>query len=155
MAEPLPEGLLANLKKSEERRKVVDGLIARNEVAIGMTIDEVGRSLGKPQKVTNRADKHGTRQVWEFIKYALVPQTSYAPGYGQTVVTYPGKSKKPSTVIVQGGGYYPNTIYVKVPVGTLTVSFRDGIVDALDQSEGTLAGTGQVSIVTPPVNVYW
>jgi hypothetical protein len=151
--EPLPEGLLANLKKSEERRRVVDALIARNEVAIGMTIDEVGRSLGKPQKITNRADKRGTQQVWEFIKYALVPQTTYAPGYGQTVITHPGK--KPSAVIVQGGGYYPNTIYVKVPVGTLKISFRDGIVDALDQSEGTLAGAGQVSIVTPPVNVYW
>ena len=50
--EPLPEGLLANLKRSEERRRVVDALIARNEVAIGMTIAEVGRSLGKPQKVT-------------------------------------------------------------------------------------------------------
>ena len=108
--EPLPEGLLANLKKSEERRKVVDALIARNEVAIGMTIDEVGRSLGKPQKVTNRADKHGTRQVWEFIKYTLVPQTTYAPGYGQTIVTYPGMSKRPPAVIVQGGGYFPRTI---------------------------------------------
>jgi hypothetical protein len=151
--EPLPEGLLANLKKSEERRKVVDALIARNEVAIGMTLDEVGQSLGKPQKVTNRADKHGTRQIWEFIKYTLVPQTTYAPGYGQTIVTYPGK--KPKTVIVPGAGYYPNTIYVKVPVGTLKVSFKDGIVDALDQTEGTLVGAGQVSVVTPPINVYW
>ena len=60
--EPLPEGLLANFKKSEERRKVVDELIARNEVAIGMTIDEVGRSLGKPQKITNRADKKERRR---------------------------------------------------------------------------------------------
>jgi hypothetical protein len=153
--EPLPEGLLANLKKSEERRKVVDALIARNEVAIGMTIDEVGRSLGKPQKVTNRADKHGTRQLWEFIKYTLVPQTTYAPGYGQPIVTHPGKAKKPQAVIVQGGGYYANTIYVKVPVGTLKVFFKDGIVDALDQTEGTLAGAGQVSVVTPPINVYW
>lgn len=152
--EPLPEGLLANLKKSEERRNVVDALIARSEVAIGMTIDEVRRSLGKPQKITNRADKDGTQQLWEFIKYTLVPQTTYAPGYGQTVVNFPGKSKKPPAVVVQGG-YYPNTIYVKVPVGTLKVLFRDGIVDALDQSEGTLAGAGQVSIVAPPVNVYW
>jgi hypothetical protein len=151
--EPLPEGLLANLRKSEERRKVVDDLIAKNEVAIGMTLDEVGRSLGKPQKVTNRADKHGTRQIWEFIKYALVPQTTYAPGYGQTIVTHPGK--KPQPVIVPGAGYYPYTIYVKVPVGTLKVSFKDGIVDALDQSEGTLVGGGQVSVVTPPINVYW
>ncbi len=153
--EPLPEGLLSNLKKSEERRRVVDALIARNEVAIGMTIEEVGRSLGKPQKITNRADQRGTRQIWEYIKYTLVPQTTYTPGYGQRIIKYPGTPKKPQTVIVQGGGYYPNTIYVKVPVGTLTVSFRDGIVDALDQSEGTLAGAGQVSIVAPPVNVYW
>jgi hypothetical protein len=153
--EPLPEGLLANLRESEERRKVVDALIARNEVAIGMTIDEVGRSLGKPQKVTNRADKDGTQQVWEFIKYTLVPETSYGPGYGQTIVTYPGMPNKPSGIVVQGGGYFPSTIYVKVPVGTLKVSFKDGIVDALDQSEGTLAGAGQVSVVTPPINVYW
>ena len=153
--QPLPEGLLANLKKSEERKKVVDTLIARNEVAIGMTIDEVGRSLGKPQKVTNRADSYGTRQVWEFIKYTLVPQTTYGPGYGQTIVTSPGMSKKPPPVIVQGGGYYPHTIYVKVPVGTLKVFFKNGIVDALDQTEGTLTGAGRVSIVTPPINVYW
>ena len=149
--QPLPEGLLANLKKSEERRRIVDELIARNEVAIGMTIDEVGRSLGKPQKVTNRADKEGTEQIWEYIKYDLVPQTTYAPGYGQTFVNFP---KKPP-VVIQSGGYYPTTIYVKVPVGRLKVSFKDGIVDSLDQTEGTLVGAGQVSVVTPPVNVYW
>jgi hypothetical protein len=149
--EPLPEGLLANLKKSEERRKIVDELIARNEVAIGMTIDEVGRSLGKPQKVTNRADQEGTTQIWEFIKYDLVPQTTYAPAYGQSVVGLPRRNP----VIVQSGGYYPTTIYVKVPVGRLKVVFKDGIVDSLDQTEGTLYGAGQVSVVTPPVNVYW
>ena len=152
--EPLPQGLLENLKLSEERRKAVDALIARSEVAIGMTIEEVQRSLGKPQKITNRADKEGTRQVWEYIKYDLIPQTTYTPGY-QTFVTHPGRHRKPAPVIVQNPGYYPNTIYVKVPVGTLTVSFKEGVVDALDQSEGTLVGAGQVSIVTPPVNVYW
>lgn len=154
--EPLPDGLLANLKKSDERRQIVEALIAKNEVAIGMTIDEVGRSLGKPQKKTKRADKDGTQQVWEFIKYDLVPQTTYGPGYTQTVVTNPGGKKKPGGVVVQGqSGYYANTVYVKVPVGTLTVNFKDDIVESLDQSEGTLVGAGQVSIVTPPINVYW
>ena len=90
--EPLPEGLLANLKKSEERRKVVDALIAKRG-RYWNDNRQVGRSLGKPQKVTNRADRHGTQQVWEFIKYALVPQTTYAPGYGQTIVTYPASPK--------------------------------------------------------------
>jgi hypothetical protein len=162
--EPMPEGMLANLRKSEERRKIVEALIAKNEVAIGMTVDEVGRSLGKPQKKTKRADKDGTQQVWEFIKYDLVPQTTYSPGYSQTIIQNPGGGHKPGTpgkpggggVIVQGqSGYYANTIYVKVPVGTLTVTFKDDIVESLDQSEGTLVGAGQVSIVTPPITVYW
>lgn len=154
--EPLPENFVVNLKKSEERRKMVEAFIARNEVAIGMTVDEVGRSLGKPQKKTNRADKDGTQQVWEFIKYALVPQTTYGPGYNQSVVQYPGTPGKPGGLVVQNNsGYYANTIYVKVPVGTLKVSFKDGIVESLDQTEGTTVGGGQVSIVTPPINVYW
>ena len=87
-----PKDYLANLTKSEERRKVVDELIARNEVAIGMTIDEVGRSLGKPQKITNRArSRRNDPQIWEFIKYNLVPQTTYAPAYGparESIPTY-------------------------------------------------------------------
>jgi len=151
----LPDGLLANLKKSEERRKMVEALIAKNQVAIGMTVDEVGRSLGKPQKTTKRADKDGTEQIWEFIKYDLVPQTTYGTGYNQTVVTYPGsKGRPPATVVQTAPGYYANTIYVKVPVGTLKVTFKDGLVESLDQTEGTLA-SGQVSVVTPPINVYW
>ena len=150
--EPLPDGLMANLKKSEERRNIVEALIARNEVAIGMTVDEVGRSLGKPQKTTKRADKEGSQQIWEFIKYELVPQTTYAPGYSQTIIPNPGK--KGGVIVQGGGGYYPSTIYIKVPVGTLKVTFKDGLVEALDQTEGTTVG-GQVSIVTPPINVYW
>lgn len=153
--EPLPENLVANLKKSEERRKIVEALIAKNEVAIGMTIDEVGRSLGKPQKKTKRADKDGTQQVWEFIKYELVPQTSYAPGYTQSVVTYPTGTGTGGVVVSGGAGYTASTIYIKVAVGTLKVTFKDEIVESLDQSEGTTVGAGQVSIVTPPLNVYW
>ena len=149
--EPLPEDLLANLKKSEERRRIVDDLIARNEVAIGMTIDEVGRSLGKPQKVTNRADQEGTTQIWEFIKYDLVPQTTYAPGYGQTIFNPPHKPP----VVIQSGGYYPRQSTSRSPWADSRCPFKDGIVDSLDQTEGTLYGAGRVSVVTPPVNVYW
>lgn len=147
----LPENFLANLQKAEDRRIQVEALIAQNEVAIGMTIEEVGRSLGKPQKKTKRADKDGTTQTWEFIKYDLVPQTAYAPGTTQTVI--PGKPGKPGGVVTQSG-YYAQTVYVKVPVGTLKVDFKDGIVEALDQSEGTLAGAN-ATIVAPPITVFW
>jgi len=153
--EPLPEKFVENLRKSEERRQKVEALIAQNEVAIGMTPQEVLRSLGKPQKKTSRATKEGAQQVWEYIKYELVPQTTYVPVYNQTVVKYPRQTNCPSPTVVQGsGGYAPSTIYVKVPSGTLSVSFKENLVEALDQSEGTTAG-GQVSVVIPPVNVYW
>jgi hypothetical protein len=153
--EPLPDGLLANLKKSEERRQVVEALIAKNEVAIGMTMDEVGRSLGRPQKKSKRADKTGSQETWEFIKYELVPQTTYSPGYSQTIIKDPNAKKRPTVVIQGQSGFVPSTVYVKVPVGTLTVTFKDSLVETLDQTEGTLVGAGQVSIVTPPIITYW
>jgi len=152
--EPLPEKFVENLRKSEERRIAVEALISQNEVAIGMTIDEVGRSLGKPQKKTNRADKNGTQQVWEYIKYALVPQTTVGPGFTQTTINIAPTTNFPGGTITQGGvGLTSSTIYVKVPVGKLAVTFADNVVESLDQSEGTTVG-GRVSVVVPPITVY-
>jgi hypothetical protein len=152
--EPLPENFLANLQKAEERRIQVNELIANNEVAIGMTEPEVSQSLGRPQKKSKRADKSGAQQVWEYIRYELVPQTVYAPGVNQTVITQPGIPGKPGGTVVQTStGLTAATTYVKVPVGKLAVTFQDGIVESLDQTEGTLTG-GQVSIVVPPIDVY-
>ena len=153
--EPLPNKFAENLRKSEARRIEVEALISKNEVAIGMTADEVGRSLGKPQKKTSRADKSGTQQIWEFVKYQLIPQTTYAPANNQTIITFQKTTNSPAGTLVQNNqGLAASTIYVKVPVGTLTVTFKDNIVEALDQSEGTTTG-GQVSVVIPPLNVYW
>jgi len=153
--EPLPEKFSENLRKSETRRTEVEALISKNEVAIGMTINEVGRSLGKPQKKTSRADKSGTQEIWEFIKYQLIPQTTYAPANNQTIINFQKTTNSPGGILVQNNqGLAATTIYVKVPVGTLTVTFKDNIVEALDQSEGTTTG-GQVSVVIPPLNVYW
>jgi len=153
--EPLPEKFVENLRKSDERRIEVEALISQNEVAIGMTNEEVARSIGKPQKKSSRADKSSTQQVWEYIKYKLVPQTTFVPVNNQTVITYQPTTNCPGGALIQNfPGYSASTIYVKVPIGTLTVTFKDNVVEALDQSEGTTSG-GQVSVVIPPLNVYW
>ncbi len=149
----LPPDFLATMKKAEERRQMVEALIARKEVAIGMTSDEVRRSLGKPAKTTKRASKEGSEELWEYVKYDLVPQTTYTPGVTQTVIPS-NKPGAPANVVTQTV-MIGNTVYLKVPVGTLKVAFKEGLVDSLDQTEGTLVGAGQVSIVTPPLNVYW
>ncbi|MCX7869631.1 MAG: hypothetical protein N2322_06735, partial [Terrimicrobiaceae bacterium] len=154
--EPLPENFLANLRKAEDRRLEVEALIARNEVAIGMTEEEVRRSAGRPQKKTRRADKDSVSQVWEYVRYQLVPQTTTAPGFTQTIVNLPGQTNQPPvTIIGTGPTWYSSTIYVKVPVGKLQVIFDDGVVESIEQTEGTLLQAGGASIVAPPLEVFW
>lgn len=141
---------LSDLKKAEARRQTVEALIAKNQLAIGMTTSEVLRSVGKPQKKSSFASQSGTQETWEYIKYALIPQTSYVPGYYQNaVVTVTGE-----VAVQQFSGLYPTTIYVKIPIGKLSVAFKDGIVQSLEQTEGNTANSGEVNVVVPPVMVY-
>ena len=154
--EPLPPDFVANLQRAEERRREVEALIARNEVAIGMTPDEVARSLGKPQKRSSRTSRDGSSQVFEYIRYKLIPQTVYSPSYVESITgVRPDPRARLETVVVRGGyGYNASTVYVKVPVGTITVTFAEGIVESIEESEGTLVGP-DASIVVPPVNLVW
>lgn len=153
---PLPEGFVETLRRAEKRRKEVDALIARKEVAIGMTAEEVTRSLGKPQKRSSRSGRDGTSQVFEYIKYELVPQTVFTPSYAQSITGYrPSPGERLETVVMRGNyGYGASTVYVKVPVGTVKVSFVNGIVESVERSEGTLAGA-HAGIVVPPIEVGW
>jgi hypothetical protein len=152
----VPEDLVPKLRAADERRREVEALIARNEVAIGMTLDEVGRSLGKPQKRSSTTNREGSTQSFEYVRYKLVPQTIYTPTYAQTVLGItPDPRRRLETVVVRGGyGLNASTVYVKVPVGTINVGFVNGIVESIEESEGTLVGAN-ASIVVPPVNVVW
>ncbi|MEO8205830.1 MAG: hypothetical protein ABI615_06580 [Chthoniobacterales bacterium] len=131
---PLSPELVSNLKKAAERKKIVDALIAQNQVAMGMTPAEVQQSLGKPTKKTNKANQTRTEQTWEYIKYASVPQQ---------VTSYDNR-----------GNLVTSTIYVQKPVGRLTVVFSDNLVSSLEQSEGTISSDSEVRVVVPPVIVY-
>lgn len=154
--EPLPPDFVFNLQRAEERRREVEALIARNEVAIGMTLDEVARSLGKPQKRSSMTNREGSTQTFEYVRYKLIPQTVYTPAYAQSVLGIrPDPRRRLETVVVRGGyGLNASTVYVKVPVGTINVAFADGIVESIEESEGTLVGA-DASIVVPPVNLVW
>ena len=152
----LPENYLEIATRAEQRRREVEELIARKEVAIGMSLEEVTRSLGKPQKRSSRTGREGSTQTYEYIKYELIPQTLYTPAYVQSITgVRPDPRVRLETVVVRGGyGYDASTIYVKVPVGTITVGFVNGLVETVEQSEGTLTGAN-ASIVVPPVNLVW
>jgi SH3-like domain-containing protein len=126
---------LASVQKNAKRKAEVDALVAKGEVALNMTPEEVATSLGKAQKKTSKLDATGRKDVWEFIRYTRVPQetTSY-DRYGRLV---------------------NNIIYVKVAAGKLSVTFDNQLVTALEQSEGTNEVQPPVRLVPAPIAVVW
>lgn len=127
---PLKKDFTDNLKKNAARREEVNALIAKNEVAINMTPEEVTRALGKPSKKSSHLDAQGREEMWEFVKYENVPkETVQRDDLGNLVRT---------------------VIYVRVPVGKLAVSFSNNLVSSLDQTKGTLDRAMQVKMIPPP-----
>jgi len=134
--EAIPPAALELIHKADARRQQVAALIAKNQVAIGMTSAEVERSIGKPQKRAAHASTgQAVAEVWSYVKYTYIPQNT--------------------NVIGPNGVVTITTTYIKTPSGQLTVTFKNGIVDSLDQSEGSILNGNETTIVTPPVLVYW
>jgi len=149
----LPESFAVNVRKTVERSKTVEEFIKRKQIALGMTPDEVLKSVGKPRKKTQSTTREGVVQTWEYAKYKNVYQSVPMPGYGRPPgPPPPGMPPGPCPPPPPGSPFFGG-VYVKVPVGTLTVKFQDGIVESIDQTEGNLEN-GEVSVVIPPINVY-
>jgi hypothetical protein len=127
---PLKKDFLENLKQNDARRKEVLALIAKNEVAINMTPEEVMQALGKPSKKTSRLDAKGREDVWEFVRYERVPQEVVG--------------RDPTGNLVR------SITYIKVPNGKLSVTFANNLVASLEQTEGSLDRDARVSIVAAP-----
>ena len=127
---PLKKEFLENLRQNAARQAEVAELIARNEVALNMTPEEVIASLGKPSKKTSRVDASGREEVWEFVRFERVPQE--VTGYDRY------------------GRLIRSLVYVKVPAGKLSVVFANDLVSALEQSEGTLVKDARTRIVAAP-----
>lgn len=122
--------LATNLKKLIERTRKVAELIEKNQVAMGMTKQEVQASLGKPSRTAAKINAAGKEERLEYSVYERVPQTTTGrDGFGQ---------------IVQ------SVIYVKVEVGTLAVSFKDDVVSEIEETKGNPLGGGGVQMVPPP-----
>ncbi len=132
---PLKPEFLDSLRQNAKRKAEVVALIAKNEVALNMTPDEVAASLGKAQKKTSKLDAQGRKEVWEFVRYTRVPQET--TGYDQT------------------GRLVTNTVYIKVPSGKLTVTFENNLVTSLEQSEGNTDVQAPIRQVAVPILVAY
>ena len=132
---PLKSDFVESLRQNAKRKASVDALIAKGEVALNMTHDEVISALGKPQKKSSKLDARGRQDAWEFIRYTRVPQeTAGYDALGRLVTTI---------------------VYVKVPAGKLTVSFENNLVTSLEQTEGTTDVPGPIRLVPAPVMVVY
>lgn len=127
------KNLAANLRKMYERQKVVQELIDNNQVALGMTIDEVQASLGKPDRKSSKLDKDGRHDVFEYVTYEKVPQYRYVQdAYGRLI---------------------RQTYYIKVETGKVSISFKNENVESIEEKEGE-PQMGDLKIVPLPIELF-
>lgn len=129
------EDFVAKLKQLYERQIVVNKMIEEKGIAIGMTLDEVGKSRGKPTKTSVRRTAKGEAGSWEYIDYDEVKHytTSIDP--------------------VSGQAFRQLSHITREEKGKTVVEFEDGLVTALQEDENN--GPGNVRIIIPPLVFGW
>ena len=113
----------------------VENLKAANDVAVGMTMKEVGESLGAPTKTKVRKTEKGVSGSWEFIDYDEVKHyiTRINP--------------------LTGHAYRQLSHVTREEKEKIAVEFENDVVTAIEQSEDH--GGGNVRIIVPPVIFGW
>lgn len=120
-----------NLKKFYEREMQIRELIANSEVAIGMTSEEVAKSIGEPTKKESKQTKDGFTGTWEYSK---------------------GREKKNYTTVIDpatGLAYRRFSHMSYEESEKLTLEFKDKVVTSISSMEN--AGMPNVKIIVPPV----
>ncbi len=134
MVEGVSTELEQNLTKLHERQLLVNDLIDKQQVALGMTQEEVMESLGAPSKRNAKVDKGGQTSSFEYITYDRVPQATTARDqFGRLVQT---------------------VTYLEVETGKVTIGFEKGVVSSIEESEGVDRQAVGVRIVPPPIIIF-
>ncbi len=125
-----------NLKLLYARNLQVQKLIDAHEVAVGLTMEEVTKSLGTPTKTTMRKTGEGQSGRWEFIDYEEVK--NYA------------NVRDPMT-----GQIFRQLISVtQIEKGKTAVEFENGMVSAVEESEDRQK-SNNTRIIVPPLVWGW
>lgn len=124
-----------NLKKLYERQLEVAKLIEAGRPAIGMTVEEVGKALGKPTKTTARQTEKGRTGIWEFITYDEISHYNYV--------------RDPLT----GKVFRQLSHVTREEKGKIVVEFENEVVTAIEETENDEGGG--VKIIVPPIIFGW
>lgn len=126
----VPDGFEDKLVKFHERYEMVKQLIDKKQVALGMTPNEVIQSIGPPDSKASHLDEAGRKDVFQFISYKKVPQT---------------------TVVYDAFGIgRPVTQYVEVEDGRVTIEFTDNLVTSISETAGLNFNQGVPFNSLPP-----
>jgi len=123
------------LKEVHTRQITVRELIANKEVALGMTPEEVGKVLGKPNKTTLRRNAEGQTEIWEFIEYETIDHYTTL--------------RDPYT----GALYRQRTHTTEEIKFKQVIEFENGYVSATEQTENKRGA--RPKIVTSPIVFAW
>jgi hypothetical protein len=126
---------VTHLKEFYDRQIEVQALIEAKSVAVGMTLDEVSQSRGKPTKTSLRKTEKGQSGRWEFIDYEEIKHyiTRIDP--------------------VSGAAYRQFSHSTQIEKSRTAVEFEDNVVTAVEESEDNQGG--KVRIVVPPLIFGW
>lgn len=119
-----------NLTKFYARYVIVKELIENEQVALGMTVDEVIASLGPPDLRSSAIEQAGRKDTFDYISYKRVPRTvTSIDAFGLPVLL---------------------TQYVEVEDGRVTIEMSDSLVSAIKESEGVNFANQSARIHIPP-----
>jgi hypothetical protein len=122
--------LVKNLREMHQRQEQVEELIARRQVALGMTTEEVLASMGKPNRKSSKLSASGREEKLEYVVYERVPQYSTGlDAFGRPIQT---------------------VVYIKVETGSLSIVLKDDIVESIEETKGNPLGTGGIKIIPGP-----
>jgi hypothetical protein len=126
---------VANLKQLYDRQIQVQKLIEARSVAVGMTLDEVSRSQGKPTKTSVRKTATGQSGRWDFIQYEDVKN------YATEIDRATGRTFRRLVSVT------------RVEKGKVAVEFENDVVTAVEENEDHQGSN--VRIIVPPVVFRW
>ena len=120
-----------NLKAIYTRAIEVEKVIAAGDVAIGMTEEEVKRSIGEPTKRSQKRTTEAVSSKWEYV------QSDIDKHYQLVQNRFTGQVFR---------RFSHSTV---VETSRLELEFADGVVTSISESEDE--GLGNVRIVVPPI----
>lgn len=102
-------------REVQRRKKEIEAAISDRKIIPGMTVEEVRKTLGKPNQSSFRVDEKGRREVWGYIRYENVPQTRLVKD--------------------AFGNWVQMTSLIRVPKGEILVEFQEGKVVAYEEKK--------------------